>query len=129
MIGARAVVVGIVLLALAGCSGSDVVVEDPVTDEMTAGEAAGRTPIPTPAPEVAGQLLIELAQIDEGLRHDRSIDRARGTCSEILNDGLAGDELLTRVELRFEGGTVPELSPEQVARVLEVVERLVCIEQ
>jgi hypothetical protein len=113
-------VTGLVLGSVVGCS-SSATTSDPTeaptqsavvhTGDLTAAEATA--------------LLAGLEVIDPGLNHERSIRRAERICDEIKNP-QSSDGLNAYVEAEFEGGTVPELSPDQVEAIVSVVHLAFC---
>jgi hypothetical protein len=82
-----------------------------------------------PSPDAAQtrRLIDALRAVDPGLvvKESRAVDRARNTCRNI-EDGEDAAKVRTMAELRFEGGNVPDLSPDQAARIVTAVEETFC---
>lgn len=141
-------------LLLTGCAADEAAAPAPVTVTATTTatvtatametvtETVTATPVPeAPAPTAAaaptaglflrpdgaqtGQLLAGLAAIDPGLGDARSVDRAVNVCDGLLR-GDPREQVLEGIELRFEGGSVPDLSGEQAAEVLDVIVATFC---
>lgn len=136
----RVVLVGVAALVLAGCgtstpppATSSLNVSAMAAAEAAAAEAKMPSNTPTPQPAViprpdasqSAQLLSALGAVDPGLNRDRSVGRARNVCQDILG-GMDHAQVLSRAEYRFEGGTVPSLSPDQVERILVVITTTFC---
>lgn len=110
----------LVLVFACGCSSSA-----PTAPVETAAAAAVQT-VPSPSAEQSVQLLATLGGIDEGLNNDRSIGRARNVCSDILAGEFDDATITDRAKTRFEGGTVPSLSADQMAKIINTVRTTFC---
>lgn len=91
------------------------------TPQLTATPtAAGSSGIPRPTDEQANNLLLALGKIDPGLKDERSIDRARNTCQQLL-DGTPQATVRRNTKERFTGGSTPNISDPQVGAIIAVI--------
>ena len=136
----RTIAIAATVLLLTGCSAPAAEVSAPTPSAAvtrspapTIAPSPTRTPTPTPTATVAVTppvytgptyeeeiFLAALGTLDPGLSHERSLGRAENTCMDIEN-GMDDAALLSRIEQRFEGGTVPSLSAGQLETMLELI--------
>ena len=138
----RTIAIAATVLLLTGCSAPAAEVSAPTPSAAvtrspapTIAPSPTRTPTPTPTPTATVAVtppvytgptyeeeifLAALGTLDPGLSHERSLGRAENTCMDIEN-GMDDAALLSRIEQRFEGGTVPSLSAGQLETMLELI--------
>lgn len=125
---ALAITAVVALAGLSACSTED---ETPAATKSSAAATDDKQSAPTavPSPDAAQtQKLIEgLRAIDPGLvaKESRAVNRAQNTCMTILA-GDPDDKVHSMTKARFEGGTVPSLTDEQVTKIIETVKTSFC---
>ncbi|OUC99325.1 hypothetical protein [Streptosporangium minutum] len=121
---AIAIVIGliVVLAALGGLlklvdGGGEVKVTG--GDEQAVATPAAVSKIPKPDAQQTEDLLYGLRQIDRELDRARSIDRARNSCSDLLN-GEDRNDVIKRTQLRFDG--VADIDTADARAIVKLIE-------
>jgi PBP1b-binding outer membrane lipoprotein LpoB len=94
------------------------------TDVPSTAEAPPVVETPAEASDPSQEdetFLATIGEIDPGLAHERSLNRAANVCLDI-EQGKDNMTVITSMEARFEGGTVPNLDGGQLAMLLSAIE-------
>ncbi|MBC3987805.1 hypothetical protein H8N00_02555 [Streptomyces sp. AC563] len=83
--------------------------------------------IPSPDATQQAALIQGLRAIEPGLvaKEERAVSRARSVCLDLKADKPAAT-VQNNARQRYEGGTVPHISDDQAARIVEVVKASFC---